>query len=132
KAAVANAPGIIFHGEPPAMDWYGFQGPPVYSNGSQWRPVVNEVPRNWKDMDTVAQASRLKGDLMIIMAELDENVLPGSVMQFVNALQKANKYFDLLYLPGENHYMNWATHHVLRRVEDFLVRDLMGGIPPQH
>lgn len=132
KAAVANVPGIIFHGEPPAMDWYGFQGPPVYSNGTQLRPAVNEAPRNWKDTDIVAQASRLKGDLMIIMAELDENALPGSIMQFVYALQKADKDFDLLYLPGENHYMNWATHHVLRRVEDFLVRDLMGGVPPQH
>lgn len=131
KVGIANVPGIIFHGEPPAMDWYGFQGRPVYSDGTQWRPKPNEVPQNWKGMDTVAQAARLKGDLLIIMGELDENVLPGSVLQFVSALEKADKTFDLLYMPGANHVSGWAPNHALHRVEDFLVLHLMGGIPPK-
>jgi dipeptidyl-peptidase 4 len=132
KVGVANVPGIIMHGESPAMDWYAFQGPPVYSNGSQWRPTPNEVPQNWKALDTIAQAERLKGDLMIIMAELDENVLPATVLQFVDALEKADKDFDLVYMPGSNHGSGWAPHHVLRRAEDFLVRHLMGATPPPH
>jgi dipeptidyl aminopeptidase/acylaminoacyl peptidase len=113
------------------VDWYAFQGPPVYSDGSQWRSKPNEIPENWKAMDTVAQASRLKGDLMIIMGELDENVLPGSVLQFVNALEKADKNFELFYMPGANHVSGWAPHHALRRVEDFLVQHLMGAVPPR-
>ena len=67
---------------------------------------------------------------MIIMGELDENVLPGSVLQFVDALEKADKDFDLVYLPGSNHVSGWNSHHVLRRAEDFLVRHLMGALPP--
>ncbi len=131
KVGIANVPGIIFHGEPPAMDWYAFQGQPVYSDGSQWRSKPNEIPKNWKDMDTVAQASHLKGDLMIIMGELDENVLPGSVLQFVNALEKADKNFELFYMPGANHVSGWGPKHALRRVEDFLILHLMGGVPPR-
>jgi dipeptidyl-peptidase-4 len=130
KAAFANVPGVIMHGEPPAMDWYAFQGPPVYSNGAQWRPTPNEVPQNWKGLDSVAQASRLKGELMIVMGELDENVLPATVLQFVDALQKADKNFEFIYLPGANHVSGFGPHHVLRRAEDFLIRNVMGGIPP--
>jgi dipeptidyl-peptidase-4 len=130
KVAVANVPGVIMHGQPPAMDWYAFQGPPVYSDGSQWRPTPNELPQNWKALDTVAQASRLKGDLMIIMGELDENVLPGTVLQFVNALEKADKDFELVYMPGSNHVSGYAPNHVLRRSEDFLIRHLLEGTPP--
>ncbi|HEY6249401.1 MAG TPA: DPP IV N-terminal domain-containing protein [Candidatus Angelobacter sp.] len=130
KVAVANVPGIIMHGQPPDMDWYAYQGPPVYSDGSQWRPAPNEVPQNWKALDTIAQASRLKGDLMIIMGELDENVLPATVLQFVDALQKEDKDFDLVYMPGSNHVSGWFPHHILRRSVDFLIRHLMGITPP--
>ncbi len=35
--------------------------------------------------------------------ELDTNVDPSSTMQAVNALIKANKTFDLLVVPGEDH-----------------------------
>jgi hypothetical protein len=35
--------------------------------------------------------------------ELDTNVDPSSTMQVVNALIKANKQFDLLVMPGEDH-----------------------------
>lgn len=131
KVAVANVPGITMHGEPPAMDWYAFQGPPVYSDGSQWRPKPNEVPQNYKALDTIAQASRLKGDLMIIMGELDENVLPATVLQFVGALENADKDFELVYMPGSNHVSGWFPYHLLRRSEDFLVRHLMRTKPPR-
>jgi dipeptidyl-peptidase-4 len=131
RAGFANAPGIIFHGEPPAMDWYAFEGTPVYRNGTQWSSAPNEVPANYRNADTVAQAAQLKGSLMIVMGELDENVLPGSVLQFVDALEKADKDFDLVYLPSSNHVSGWAPHHVLRRAEDFLIRHVMLGLPPE-
>jgi dipeptidyl aminopeptidase/acylaminoacyl peptidase len=130
KVGLANVPGTIFHGEPPAMDWYAFQGRPVYSDGSQWRPKPNEVPENWKNVDSVAQAAQLKGNLMILMGELDENVLPATVLQFVDALQKADKVFELVYMPGANHVSGWGPYHALRRSEDFLVRYLMKATPP--
>jgi dipeptidyl-peptidase-4 len=130
KVGIANVPGITFHAEPPAMDWYAFQGPPVYSDGTHLRPKPNEVPQNWKETDTVAQAARLKGHLLITMGELDENVLPGSIMEFVAALEKADKEFDLFYMPGANHVSGWAPYHALHRAEDFLIRHLMRATPP--
>jgi dipeptidyl-peptidase-4 len=57
-------------------------------------------------------------------------VLPATVLQFVDALQKADKNFEFIYLPGANHVSGFGPHHVLRRAEDFLIRNVMGGIPP--
>ena len=48
-------------------------------------------------------AGKLQGKLLLVVGELDTNVDPSSTMQVVNALIKANKYFDLLVMPGEDH-----------------------------
>ena len=48
-------------------------------------------------------AAKLKGRLLLVVGELDTNVDPSSTMQVVNALIKANKSFDLLVMPGEDH-----------------------------
>ena len=51
----------------------------------------------------VVHASKLQGKLLLVVGELDTNVDPSSTMQVVNALIKANKTFDLLVMPGEDH-----------------------------
>jgi dipeptidyl aminopeptidase/acylaminoacyl peptidase len=65
------------------------------------------------------------------MAELDENVLPGQLLQFVDALVKANKDFELLYLPGRAHNL-LEEPYVVRRNFDFMVRHLLGREPPDN
>ena len=51
----------------------------------------------------VDNAYRLQGKALIIVGEMDTNVDPASSLQVVNALVKANKHFDMLYIPGQNH-----------------------------
>jgi fermentation-respiration switch protein FrsA (DUF1100 family) len=51
----------------------------------------------------VDNAYRLQGKVLLVVGELDTNVDPSSTMQVVNALIKANKTFDLLVVPGEDH-----------------------------
>ncbi len=48
----------------------------------------------------VDNASRLEGDLLLVVGEMDTNVDPSSTMQVVNQLIKHNKPFDLLVVPG--------------------------------
>ncbi len=48
-------------------------------------------------------ASRLKGKLMLVHGEMDDNVHPASTMRLVDALIKADKSFDMLIVPGTNH-----------------------------
>jgi dipeptidyl-peptidase-4 len=101
----------------------------VYSNGSHLRPKPDEVPENWKSIDLRQKAANLKGNLLVIMGELDENVPPGSTNQFLYALIKADKDFDLIYLPGAAHATQFPSY-TTRRTNDYLVRHLMGAEPP--
>ena len=76
----------------------------------------------------VEHAPKLKGKLLLAVGELDTNVDPASTMQVVNALIKANKIFDLLFLPGKNHG-GWGDYYDRKR-SDFFVRELIGVQPP--
>jgi dipeptidyl-peptidase 4 len=109
--------------------WTAFHGRPVYSDGSELRPHPDEVAANYQSLDGSAQASRLKGKLLIQLGELDENVVPGQILQFVDALIKANKDFELLYLPSRDHQFI-GEGYVMRRDWDFMVRNLLRKQPP--
>jgi dipeptidyl aminopeptidase/acylaminoacyl peptidase len=76
----------------------------------------------------VENANKLQGKLLLVVGELDTNVDPSSTMQVVNALIKANKYFDLLYVPGGGHGAGGQYGEIKRN--DFFVRNLLGVEPP--
>jgi dipeptidyl aminopeptidase/acylaminoacyl peptidase len=76
----------------------------------------------------VDNAGRLKGDLLLIVGEMDTNVDPSSSFQVVNALIKANKTFDLLLIPGAGHGEGGAYGE--RKRFDFFVQHLLGLTPP--
>ncbi len=48
-------------------------------------------------------AKNLKGYLLLVTGDIDNNVHPGNTLRVVDALIKANKRFDFLMLPGERH-----------------------------
>jgi dipeptidyl aminopeptidase/acylaminoacyl peptidase len=87
------------------------------------------VGPEYADNSNVTHAANLKGDLLLIVGELDTNVDPASTMQVVNALIKADKDFDLLVVPGAGHGAGGSPYGV-RRQRDFFVRHLLGVAPP--
>ena len=76
----------------------------------------------------VDNAYRLQGKLLLVMGEMDTNVDPSSTLQVVNALIKANKKFDLLYVPGGGHGAGGVYGQ--RLLQDFFVHHLLGAEPP--
>ena len=48
-------------------------------------------------------AENLKGNLLLMHGDMDNNVHPAGTMRLVDALIKANKRFDLLIIPGARH-----------------------------
>ncbi|MGB8490061.1 MAG: DPP IV N-terminal domain-containing protein, partial [Bacteroidales bacterium] len=92
----------------------------------QWMgwPVGEEYARS----SNVVNASLLKGKLLLLNGELDNNVDPASTMQLVNALIKANKEFEYVFLPGARHTSGGAYGERKRR--DFFVKYLLGLDPP--
>jgi dienelactone hydrolase len=77
----------------------------------------------------VDNAAKLQGKLLLVVGELDTNVDPSSTFQVVNALIKANKKFDLLYVPGGGHGAGGAYYQHL--LQDFFVHNLIGVEPPE-
>lgn len=76
----------------------------------------------------VDNAYRLQGKALIIVGELDSNVDPASSLQVVNALVKAHKHFDMLYIPGQNHGVGILNAEHYR--DDYFVHNLLGIEPP--
>ncbi len=95
----------------------------------------NEQWMGWPVDSTYAACSntvnawRLNRPLMLVVGEMDDNVDPASTMQVVNALQRANKDFELVVLPGARHTMG-ETFGEHKRF-DFFVRNLLGVQPPK-
>jgi hypothetical protein len=77
----------------------------------------------------VDNAYLLQGKLLLTVGEMDTNVDPSSTIQVVNALIKANKDFDFLYVPGADHGSGGAYGAWKRN--DFFVRHLLGVQPPE-
>ena len=76
----------------------------------------------------VDNAYRLQGRALIIVGELDTNVDPASSLQVVNALVKAHKHFDMLYIPGQDHGVGILASEHYR--DDYFVHHLLGVEPP--
>ena len=76
----------------------------------------------------VDNAYRLQGKALIVIGEMDTNVDPASSLQVVNALVKAHKHFDMLYIPGQNHGVAILANEHYR--DDYFVHNLLGVEPP--
>jgi dipeptidyl-peptidase-4 len=58
---------------------------------------INYIPT------TLELASNLKGKLLLITGDVDTNVHPAHTFRLANSLIKANKFFDMMVLPGKDH-----------------------------
>ena len=87
------------------------------------------IGEQYKEGSNVENAHLLTRPLMLVVGELDDNVDPASTMQVVDALIKANKDFELVFLPGVAHTMGESYGEHKRF--DFFVRHLMGVEPPK-
>ncbi len=73
-------------------------------------------------------AANLRGKLLIIAGMLNEVFHVSAAFRIVEALQQANKTFDMLMLPGEDLDLpGYAT----RREWDYWVENLLGEKPPE-
>lgn len=71
-------------------------------------------------------ASNLKGHLMLVHGDVDNNVHPGNTTRVINALIKANKRFDMLFLPGQRHSFGDMNEYFFWRMADYYSEWLLG------
>ena len=71
-------------------------------------------------------AKNLKGKLLLIHGEIDNNVHPSNTIRVVNALIKANKRFDMLILPTQRHGFGDMSEYWFWKTADYFSRNLLG------
>ncbi len=71
-------------------------------------------------------ASRLKGHLMLVHGDQDNNVNPANTIRVVNDLIKANKRFELVILPGQRHGFGDMNDYFFWKMADWYSRWLIG------
>ena len=72
-------------------------------------------------------APRLKGHLMLVHGDIDDNVSPSNTIRVVNALIRANKRFDLLILPGQKHGFGDMNEYFFWRMADYYSEWFLGS-----
>ena len=73
-------------------------------------------------------AKNLKGKLLLIHGEIDNNVHPSNTIRVVNALIKANKRFDMLILPTQRHGFGDMSEYWFWKTADYFSRNLLGDM----
>ena len=71
-------------------------------------------------------ASRLKGHLMLVHGDTDNNVNPANSIRVANALIRANKRFEYVLLPGQRHGFGDMNEWFFWKMADHYARWLIG------
>ena len=71
-------------------------------------------------------AKNLKGKLMLVTGDVDNNVHPGATIRMANALIKANKRFDFMLMPGKRHGFGDMTEYFFWLKADYFSKHLLG------
>lgn len=127
KVAVSSAGPHNFQGFYPVDSLFPV---PDYGDGRTAAPDPQAIPDNYADLDMLPLAERLTGKLLLVYGELDENAPPAVTLQLVDALIRANKPYDLMYLPNRDHGFFRTDAYYTQRMWDYFVEHLLGGTPP--
>lgn len=71
-------------------------------------------------------AKNLKGRLLLVTGDIDNNVHPANTIRMAEALIKANKRFDFMLLPGQRHGFGNMTEYFFWMMGDYFAEHLLG------
>lgn len=100
----------------PVTAWEHYDS--IYTERYMWIPQENKD--GYKNGSALTYVNNLKGRLMIYYGTADNNVHPNNAMQLIQALQKANKSFEVQVGPDMGH-----TSVRLDRMMEFFIENLV-------
>lgn len=71
-------------------------------------------------------AKNLKGHLMIMTGDVDNNVHPANTIRLANALMRAGKRFEFVIMPGQRHAFGELTEYAFWKLADHFNKYLIG------
>lgn len=103
----------------------GGQGGQQGGQGGAQRQVIPpgfeiKVPTNHE------LAANLKGKLLLVHGDMDNNVHPAGTIRLVNALIRANKRFDLMLMPGQAHGFGNMQGYFTNMMMEYFAEHLLG------
>jgi dipeptidyl-peptidase-4 len=102
----------------PVTDWKLYDT--IYTERYMLTPKEN--PEGYAKTSCVAAAKNLTGKLLIVHGMMDDNVHMQNSVQLVDALQKANKDFEMMFYPQSRHGIGGA--HYLKLQLEFIRRTM--------
>ncbi|MBI3587236.1 MAG: alpha/beta fold hydrolase [Ignavibacteriales bacterium] len=113
KTAVAVAP---------VTSWKFYDS--IYTERYMLRPQDNE--EGYKESASITHAAKLKGNLLVVHGTTDDNVHWQNSVQFIDALQKADKHFQTMFYANKNHGIrggNTSTN-LFEMITDYILEKL--------
>ena len=113
KAGVAIAP---------VTDWRLYDS--AYTERYMRRPQVND--HGYESASLLPRAKDLTGKMLLIHGTADDNVHVQQAWQYIDALVKADKPFEMQFYPDDNHFLKKGNNavHMHNRILEFLSRNL--------
>ncbi len=101
--------------------------------GERYNGLANDAAsrESYRMQANQENAKNLKGHLMLAHGMMDDNVPPSNTMLVVEALEKANKDFDLVLFPNQRHGYGPYSTYMMRKRWDYFVKNLMGVEGPK-
>jgi dipeptidyl aminopeptidase/acylaminoacyl peptidase len=96
-----------------------------------WNELWMDYPvgDHYRQQANPTLAANLRGKLLLVHGDVDDNVHPAATLQLVDALIKANRDFDLLIIPNRDHGL--GNGYFVRKRWDYFVKHLLGVEPPR-
>jgi dipeptidyl-peptidase-4 len=106
----------------PVTNWRYYDN--IYTERFMRTPAENAA--GYDDNSPINHVSKLKGKLLVIHGSADDNVHYQNSMDFITAMVKANKQFDLFIYPNKNHgiYGGNTRNHLFTMMLDYTLKNL--------
>ncbi len=98
-----------------------------------WWPeqYMGEPGDHYIEQSNLTIAKNLKGKLMLVHGDMDNNVNPACTYRLAAELVNHNKDFDLIIVPSHNHSQLWGNTYLIRKRMDYFVKHLWNIEPPK-
>ena len=106
----------------PVTDWEYYDS--IYTERYMRTPGENKD--GYEEGSPMNYADKVKGHYMLVAGTGDDNVHFQNTVEFVHALEKAEKPFSLMIFPDKNHgiYGGNTRHYLFTQLTDFITNNL--------
>lgn len=96
----------------------------IYTERYLKTPQLN--PTGYDENSPIEYAKDLKGNYLVVHGTADDNVHYQNSIEWVDALVKANKQFDMAFYPNKNHgiFGGVTRFHLYRKMTDYILENL--------